>query len=67
MSFLEYNVKTTPSGIRKVLYLNWPLTLLLIAVAGFGFLMLYSSSRDHVSILISKSSFPLTYLHVYII
>ena len=42
MSFLEYNVKTTPSGIRKVLYLNWPLALLLAAVAGFGFLMLYS-------------------------
>ncbi|GGE18036.1 rod shape-determining protein RodA [Primorskyibacter flagellatus] len=42
MSFLEYNVKTTPSGIRKVLYLNWPLILLLAAVASFGFLMLYS-------------------------
>ena len=42
MSFLEYNVKTTPSGFRKVLYLNWPLTLLLFAVAAFGFLMLYS-------------------------
>ena len=42
MSFLEYNVKTTPSGIRKVLYLNWPLVLLLTAVSSFGFLMLYS-------------------------
>ena len=42
MSFLEYNVKTTPSGIRKVLFLNWPLILLLTAVASFGFLMLYS-------------------------
>jgi rod shape determining protein RodA len=42
MSFLEYNVKTTPSGIRKILFLNWPLTLLLTAVASFGFLMLYS-------------------------
>ena len=35
MSFLEYNVKTTPSGIRKVLYLNWPLVLLLAAGASF--------------------------------
>ena len=29
MSYLEYKVKSTPSGLRKVLYLNWPLTLLL--------------------------------------
>ncbi len=42
MSFLEYNVKSTPSGWRKVLYLNWALILLLIAVASVGFLMLYS-------------------------
>mgnify|MGYP000677861086 CR=1 FL=1 len=49
MSFLEYNVKTTPSGIRKVLYLNWPLTVLLIAVAGFGFLMLYSVAGGSLS------------------
>ncbi len=42
MSYLEYTVKTVPSGFRKVLYLNWPLVLLLIAVASVGFLMLYS-------------------------
>src|SRR6056297_2606370 len=42
MSYLEYTVKTTPSGLRKVLYLNWPLAILLVAVAGVGFLMLYS-------------------------
>ncbi|MGR3495712.1 rod shape-determining protein RodA [Citreimonas sp.] len=42
MSYLEYNVKTVPSGWRKVLYLNWPLVVLLSAVAGVGFLMLYS-------------------------
>ncbi|MEO3416819.1 rod shape-determining protein RodA [Roseovarius sp. CAU 1744] len=42
MSYLEYTVKTTPSGFRKVLYLNWPLIILLIAVASAGFLMLYS-------------------------
>ena len=29
MSYLEYAVKTVPSGLRKVLYLNWPLILLL--------------------------------------
>ncbi|MDF1717641.1 MAG: rod shape-determining protein RodA [Antarcticimicrobium sp.] len=42
MSYLEYKVKSTPSGLRKVLYLNWPLTLLLVSVAGVGALMLYS-------------------------
>ncbi|GAA6197235.1 rod shape-determining protein RodA [Pseudophaeobacter sp.] len=42
MSYLEYNAKSTPSGLRKILYLNWPLTLLLASVAGVGFLMLYS-------------------------
>ncbi len=42
MSYLEYAVKSTPSGFRKVLYMNWPLTLLLISVASAGFLMLFS-------------------------
>ncbi|MCZ7677094.1 MAG: rod shape-determining protein RodA [Roseovarius sp.] len=42
MSYLEYSVKTTPTGLRKVLYFNWALAILLIAVAGIGFLMLYS-------------------------
>lgn len=42
MSYLEYNVQSTPSGFRKILYLNWPLALLLGAVACVGFLMLYS-------------------------
>jgi rod shape determining protein RodA len=42
MTFLEYNVTWTPSGIRKLFYLNWYLIFLLIAVAGIGFLMLYS-------------------------
>ncbi|PCJ07424.1 MAG: rod shape-determining protein RodA [Rhodobacteraceae bacterium] len=42
MSYLEYNAKTTPSGLRKILYLNWPLVLLLISVSCIGFLMLYS-------------------------
>lgn len=42
MSYLEHNVKSIPTGFRKILYLNWPLILLLAAVASFGFLMLYS-------------------------
>ena len=42
MSYLEYNVKFVPSGLRKVLYLNWPLVILVTAVSGIGFVMLYS-------------------------
>ena len=42
MSYLEYTVKYTPTGLRKILYLNWPLAILLTAVASIGFLMLYS-------------------------
>ncbi len=42
MSYLEYTVKTVPSGARKILYLNWPIIVLLTAVASVGFLMLYS-------------------------
>jgi len=42
MSYLEHTVKYVPSGPRKVLYVHWAITLLLIAVAGLGFLMLYS-------------------------
>jgi len=42
MSYLEYSVKTVPTGARKLFYLNWPLIILLISVASIGFLMLYS-------------------------
>ena len=42
MSYLEYNVKYVPTGLRKVLYINWVLVLLISAVCGIGFLMLYS-------------------------
>ena len=42
MSYLEYTVKTVPTGPRKVLYMHWPLVILLVAVASVGFLMLVS-------------------------
>ncbi|TNF65076.1 MAG: rod shape-determining protein RodA [Rhodobacteraceae bacterium] len=42
MSYLEYTVKSVPAGPRKILYLNWPLVLVVAAVACVGFLMLYS-------------------------
>jgi rod shape determining protein RodA len=43
MSLLDSRGATgAPSGLGKVLALNWPLVLLLSAVASTGFLMLYS-------------------------
>jgi rod shape determining protein RodA len=42
MTYLLYNVRTVPTGLRKILYLNWPLVVLLSSVASIGFLMLYS-------------------------
>jgi rod shape determining protein RodA len=42
MSYLEYNVKSVPSGLSKILFVNWPIVLLLTAIAGVGFLMLFS-------------------------
>jgi rod shape determining protein RodA len=42
MSYLEYNVKHTPTGLAKLLHVNWVLVVLLTAAASVGFLMLYS-------------------------
>lgn len=42
MSYLEYNVKYTPAGASKLLYVNWALVLLVTAAACVSFLMLYS-------------------------
>ncbi|MEY1556650.1 rod shape-determining protein RodA [Yoonia sp. R2331] len=49
MSYLEYNTKYVPTGFRKLAYLNWPVILLLTAVACFGFLMLYSVAGGSVT------------------
>lgn len=42
MSFLEYRMKSAPMGIAKVLYVHWPLVLLVATVSAIGFLVLYS-------------------------
>ncbi len=49
MSYLEYNVKHTPKGLRKLLHLNWALIVLLVAVSSIGFLMLYAVAGGSVS------------------
>ncbi len=42
MSYLEHKLQSTPTGWRKILHLNWAIIILLSAVSGVGFLMLYS-------------------------
>ncbi len=42
MSYLEYTVKTVPTGVRKLLYIHWPIVILLAAVVSVGLLMLTS-------------------------
>ncbi len=49
MSYLQYNVKSVPTGLSKVLHLNWPIILLLAAIASVGFLMLYSVAGGSLS------------------
>ena len=49
MSYLEQNLKTVPTGISKILYVNWALVLLLTAVASVGFIMLYSNAGGSFS------------------
>ena len=38
-----------PNGIRKILYLNWPVLLLIITVSNFGFLILYSVAEGNLN------------------
>jgi len=49
VSFLEYRIKMVPTGVQKVLHLNWPLILLLTAVAAIGWLMLYSVAGGNIA------------------
>ncbi|SLN75737.1 rod shape-determining protein RodA [Roseisalinus antarcticus] len=49
MSYLEYQVRYVPAGLRKLLYLNWPIIVLLTAVACAGFLMLTSVAGGDIS------------------
>ena len=49
MSYLVHNLKTVPAGWRKVLFVNWPLVLLVTAVSCVGFMMLYSVAGGHLN------------------
>lgn len=49
MSYLEHNVKTVPTGLHKILHLNWAVILLITTICGIGFLMLYSVAGGSLS------------------
>ncbi|MBS1304056.1 rod shape-determining protein RodA [Loktanella sp. SALINAS62] len=49
MSYLTNNAKYVPTGIRKLIYLNWPVIALICAVSAAGFLMLYSVAGGSAS------------------
>ena len=42
MTFLDPSLRQTPTGLAKLLHVNWGLIALLGAIACAGFLMLYS-------------------------
>jgi rod shape determining protein RodA len=50
MSYLNYQVLQTPTGLRKILYLNWPLVFLITAVVSIGFLMLISVAGGDIQL-----------------
>jgi rod shape determining protein RodA len=50
MSFLEYRVKTVPTGLAKILHLNWALVVLVVAVSSIGFLVLYSIAGGRLEV-----------------
>ena len=50
LTYLESRAGFVPSGPRKLLYVNWPLVLLLAAVCAVGVLMLYSIAGGNAGI-----------------
>lgn len=42
MSYLEAQIRSVPTGFRKILFFHYPLLMLIIAVSSAGFIMLYS-------------------------
>ncbi|WP_424932431.1 rod shape-determining protein RodA [Amaricoccus macauensis] len=49
MSFADPTDRAQPRGLGKLLALNWPLNLLIAAIAGVGFLMLYANAGGSYS------------------
>ena len=50
MSFLEYRVKFVPTGLSKILHMNWPLIVLVTAVSAVGWLALYSVAGGRMEV-----------------
>lgn len=50
MTWLSDTSRPTPTGLAKILHLNWSLAILITAVASAGFLMLYSVADGNLNI-----------------
>ncbi len=50
MTYLQNNLQTVPTGLRKILFLNWPVIVLISTISSVGFMMLYSVSGGDVSV-----------------
>jgi len=50
VTWLSEGSRPAPTGISKILHINWSLALLLTAVACAGFLMLYSVADGDISV-----------------
>lgn len=48
MTWLSEGTRPAPTGIAKLLHINWSLAILLTAVAGAGFIMLYSVADGNI-------------------
>jgi rod shape determining protein RodA len=48
VSYLEYQVKFVPTGLRKLLYVNWGLVVLVSACSAMGFVMLASVAGGRI-------------------
>jgi rod shape determining protein RodA len=42
MSYLDYSVRRIPTGFQRLAYINLPIIVILITIAGIGFMMLFS-------------------------
>ena len=47
MTYLEYKIRAVPRGFHKLLYLNWPIILLLCAAGAIGIIMLTSIAGNN--------------------
>lgn len=48
MSFLQYYERNVPNGLRKLLYIHWPILLVVLTIITIGLVMLFSVAGGSV-------------------